>query len=79
MIKFCRTNIPRWIKIDHAVTYSALGRDELKRLVKSGRIRGYQHGKRQDFIIDRFSIDQYHLGNIPKSDRDTALEIMGSL
>ena len=56
--------IPRWLKINEASDYSKIGRDELKRLVKSGVIRGYQRGRRQDFIVDRHSLDEYHLSQI---------------
>ena len=72
---------PRWLKINQAVDYSSIGRDELKRLVRSGKIRGYQRGKRQDFIVDRHSLDEYHLSQIADrtAPKNQALAIIRSL
>ena len=69
---------PRWLKINQASDYANIGRDELKRLVKSGVVRGYQRGKRKDFIIDRYSLDEYHLAQI-STPKHKALEIIRSL
>ena len=73
--------LKRWLKINQAVDYSSIGRDELKRLVKAGKIRGYQKGRRQDFIIDRRSLDEYHLAQIADrtAPKDQALAIIRSL
>jgi len=69
---------PRWLKINQASDYANIGRDELKRLVKSGVVRGYQRGKRKDFIIDRLSIDEYHLSKMPNH-KEKAIAILKSL
>ena len=69
---------PRWLKINQASDYANIGRDELKRLVKSGVVRGYQRGRRKDFIIDRHSLDEYHLAQI-NTPKHKALEIIRSL
>jgi len=69
---------PRWLKLKEACEYSALGRDTLKGLVDAGTIKGYQRGVRKDFIIDRLSIDKYHLAQIPDH-KDNALAILKSL
>jgi hypothetical protein len=67
-----RLTIRRWLKLSAAVQYSGMGKTALLDLLRSGNIRGYQANGRGDWIIDRESIDQYHLGNMPDVDKMVA-------
>ena len=67
---------PRWLRMRQAVQYAGVGKTEMLRLLKSGNIAGYQRNDRGDWVVDRKSIDQYHLDNIGSDQKlvDSLLE-----
>lgn len=77
---------PRWLSLDDAARYARIGKRRLVALVRAGQIYGYQdtEGARgiagPPWIIDRQSIDQYHLqrgGSHPAA--EAMLKAVGSL
>jgi len=73
---------PRWLKTKDAVKYSSIGRDRLKMLATRGVIRGAPDpdNKRGDWVFDRFSIDQYRVGQVDcVPPREKALEILKTI
>ena len=55
----------RWLSTAEAVAYSKLGKDRLKRLVVEGKIKGLQDTEdHNNWIFDRYSIDDYREGQI---------------
>lgn len=51
----------RWLKLNDAAKYSAIGRHLLKELAIRGAVRGYRdpESERGDWIFDRLSLDSY--------------------
>ena len=60
----------RWLKLNTAARYSAIGKHRLIELSRSGAIRGFKDPDtlRGDWIFDRLSLDAYRerqLGCLP--------------
>lgn len=69
----------RWLSLKEAAKYASIGEHRLLRLARSGTLRACQDRthKRQMWVFDRISIDQYWEAqmNAPSA-RDEALAIM---
>jgi hypothetical protein len=55
---------PRWLRMSQAVQYAGVGKTEMLKLLRSGDISGYQRNDRGDWIVDKESIDTYHMVNM---------------
>jgi hypothetical protein len=55
---------PRWLRMSQAVQYAGVGKTEMLKLLRSGDIAGYQRNERGDWIVDKESIDAYHMVNM---------------
>jgi hypothetical protein len=53
----------RWIKLNAAAAYSAIGKTRLKQLARDRKIIGYPdpENKRGDWIFDKHSLDEYRI------------------
>ena len=67
---------PRWLRMRQAVQYAGVGKAEMLKLLRSGDVAGYQRNDRGDWVVDRKSIDRYHLDNIGSDQKfvDSLLE-----
>jgi len=74
-----RLTTPRWLKLRQAVQYAGIGKTNMARLLKAGEIDGYQNNDRGDWIVDKESIDRYHMGNMAQGDEDFVAELVDSL
>ncbi|MFH1984824.1 MAG: helix-turn-helix domain-containing protein [Pseudomonadota bacterium] len=62
-------SLPRWLTLKAAAAYSAIGRQRLIDMARSGAIRGGQDqdSGRGEWIFDRESIDAYREGQMLRS------------
>jgi hypothetical protein len=59
-----RLTMKRWLKLPAAVEYAGINRTAMVSLLREGEIKGYQRNERGDWIVDRESIDAYHLSRM---------------
>ena len=66
---------PRWLKANDAALYSAIGVKRLKKLAQEGLIAGAPDpgSRRQDWIFDRLSLDEYRENQLGLKDVDRSV------
>lgn len=73
---------PRWLKLNTAAAYTAIGKKRLVAMAEAGAVRGFKDpdSQRGDWIFDRLSLDAYREGQATTpTHREKALAIMGGM